>query len=66
MMFERYLALGSVRALAEEPKSKGINSKERTSRSGPMFGNAAFNRGALYAILKNPIYVGKVAQALSR
>ena len=62
MMFERYLALGSVRALAEELKAKAICLKERISRSGRVFGNAAYSRGALYSILKNPIYVGKVAQ----
>lgn len=60
MIFERYLALGSVLVLAESLKAEGIRSKVRTSRTGKQYGNAHFSRGALYLMLQNRIYLGEV------
>jgi DNA invertase Pin-like site-specific DNA recombinase len=60
LIFRRYLALGSVRALAEELGTMGIRSKERVSRTGRVFGNAPFSRGALYLLLQNRIYIGRI------
>lgn len=60
MIFERYLALGSVLVLAESLKADSIRSKARVSRTGKEFGNAAFSHGALYLMLQNRIYLGEV------
>jgi len=60
MIFERYLALGSVSALKAELDAKGIGSRKRTSRSGKNYGGAKFSRGALYTLLQNRTYVGEV------
>ena len=57
---ERYLALGCVRKLKAALDAEGIVSKCRTSRAGQNTGGRPFSRGALYTILKNPLYVGKV------
>lgn len=59
MIFRRYLALGSVLALADELEAQGIRSKSRMSRNGRAYGNTPFSRGALYLMLKNRIYLGK-------
>lgn len=61
MIFERYLALGSVLALQAELAAKGLRSKARTSRGGRAYGAAPFSRGALYLMLKNRTYVGEVS-----
>ncbi len=61
MIFERYLALGSVLALQAELSAKGLRSKARISRSGRAYGAAPFSRGALYLMLKNRIYLGEVS-----
>ena len=60
-IFDRYLALGNVRALKEELEQNDIKSPERISLKGRTMGGVKFSRGALYAILKNPAYIGKVS-----
>ncbi len=60
MLFERYLALGCVRRLCLELRDKGITSRVWTSGKGHVRGNAPYSRGALYAILGNPVYIGKI------
>ncbi len=60
MIFERYIATGSVTALAQQLERDGIISPRRISRSGRETGGGAISRGALYAILKNRIYLGEV------
>ena len=59
-IFQRYLALVSVRALADELDDAGIRSQQRVSRSGRILGGGRFVEGALYHILKTRIYVGEV------
>lgn len=59
-IFQRYLALGSVRALADELDDAGIRSQQRVSRSGRELGGGKLVEGALYHILKTRIYVGEV------
>jgi site-specific DNA recombinase len=59
-IFETYLASGSVRVMAKQIEDIGIVSKRRTDRHGRVTGGKAFSRGALYNILRNPIYIGKV------
>jgi DNA invertase Pin-like site-specific DNA recombinase len=58
-IYQRYLALQCVRRLKAELDTDGYVSKRRKTASGVQ-GGQAFSRGALYTILKNPIYIGKV------
>ncbi len=61
LIYKRYLALGSVHALAEDLDRKNIRSHRRTTESGKMIGGRPLTRGHLYLILKNPLYLGMVA-----
>lgn len=60
-IFERYLALGNVRSLKTELDRQGLKSPNRKSLTGKSYGGFYFSRGALYAILKNPAYIGKIS-----
>src|SRR6202048_2802434 len=57
-LFTRYTELASVRRLKEELDRNGVRSKIRVSKDGVESGGQAFSRGALYTLLRNPIYVG--------
>ena len=59
-MQREYLALRSVPALIDRLDALGIISKRRTDRFGRVTGGAAYSRGALYHLLRNPTYIGKV------
>ena len=59
-LFRRYAELGTVSALMSETRRRGIVSKLWTSSSGRTRGGAAYSRGALYYLLRNPIYVGRI------
>src|SRR6202158_1304240 len=59
-IFRRYCELGSVRLLKEELDRNGVRSKIRVSKAGVESGGQAFSRGALYTLLRNPIYVGEI------
>ena len=56
-IYNRYLALGCVRRLKEELDAKGYISKVRATE-GVHAGGRPFSRGALYTLLKNPLYTG--------
>jgi site-specific DNA recombinase len=58
-IFTRYLALGCVRQLKAELERDGFRSKGRPEHHKSS-GDKQFSRGALYTILKNPVYRGKV------
>ncbi|MCR8526133.1 recombinase family protein, partial [Escherichia coli] len=60
-IFVRYLALGAVSALQVQLGQAGILVPERTDAKGQVSGGKAFSRGHLYAILANPIYIGRLA-----
>ena len=48
-------------ALKEENSNRnGVRSKIRVSKDGVESGGQAFSRGALYTLLRNPIYVGEI------
>jgi len=66
LIFERYLALGSVRLLKHELDRRRIISKVRVSRKGSKSGGQPFSRGALYELLANPIYIGEVRHGKAR
>jgi site-specific DNA recombinase len=59
-IFEGYCALGSVRLLKAELDCDGLRSKLRIAGNGSRLGDKSFSRGALYTLLRNPIYVGDV------
>jgi len=59
-IFRRYQELGCVQLLKEDLDRHGILSKRRTSKGGIESGGHPFSRGALYALLSNPIYVGEM------
>src|SRR6202011_2073077 len=59
-IFQRYAALGSVRLLKEELEANGIRSKRWTSSTGRSWGGNPLARGALYLMLQNRIYRGKI------
>ncbi|TNE42013.1 MAG: recombinase family protein [Alphaproteobacteria bacterium] len=59
-IFRRYVELGSVARLRDELEAEGIVSKIRISAKGLKKGGAPFTRGALYHLLKNEIYRGKI------
>ena len=61
MIFERYLALQSMSALADELEASGVRTKLRQFKDGRMVGGGAFTTGPLASLLKNPVYIGKVA-----
>ncbi len=61
LIFHRYLELGCVRALMRDALARGITSKAWTSTTGRHWGGKPYSRGALYYLLRNPIYVGRIA-----
>ena len=59
-IFQRYLALGSIRALAADLDRRCIRSKRRPLSTGRSIGGGSFGVGALAYLLKNRFYVGEV------
>ncbi len=59
-IMQRYLALPSVKALAEELDREGHRTKVQQRTSGPHRGGIAFRRGTLYHLLGNRIYLGEI------
>src|SRR4051794_4456399 len=66
LIFAGYRELGSVRLLKEDLDRQGARSKQRMYRDGTGVGGQPFSRGALYALLSNPIYVGEIAHKGAR
>jgi DNA invertase Pin-like site-specific DNA recombinase len=60
IIYERYLALRSVDALAAELDERGLRTKVREGASRRNRGGVAFSRGHLYRILSNPLYAGRI------
>ena len=52
--------LRSVTMLARELPAMGILSKKRVAKNGREFGGTPLDKGAIYKILNNPIYIGKI------
>jgi site-specific DNA recombinase len=61
MIFERYLALRSIGQLVDELAQTGVRTKVRALKDGRTTGGVTFYQGPLAAMLKNPVYIGKVA-----
>lgn len=59
-IFEHFVMLRSVTMLARELPAMGILSKKRMAKNGREFGGTPLDKGAIYKILNNPIYIGKI------
>jgi len=59
-IYKRYLALGNVRELEAELKRDKILSKIHLTKNDRTVGGKSIARGALYGMLKNPIYIGQI------
>ena len=59
-LFETYVKLGAVAQLKAFADRSGMRSKTRTFKSGRVMDGKPFSRGALYQLLSNPIYIGKI------
>jgi len=59
-LFDRYLALKSVRDLVDEAKRDGLSTRSRQRGDGATTVSFPFGRGNLYHLLSNPIYIGKI------
>jgi len=59
MIFERYLALGSIRALLVDLDASGVRTKTTVRSTGAAHGGIAFTRGSLLHLLGNRVYVGE-------
>ena len=59
-IFRRYLELGSVHALRDELTANGIVTKITTSKGGVSRGGIPYERGTLYHLLNNHLYVGRI------
>lgn len=60
LIFSLYLDLGNVRLLQDDLNHRNIVKPVRTTKAGRSFGGTSFSRGELYAILSNPIYIGRI------
>jgi len=60
VIFERYLALGSVNRLVLELRERDIRTKIRRLSNGNTRGGVPFTQGALFYILRNRFYIGEV------
>ena len=60
LIFNQYLKLKSVRALADFLSTEDIRTPQRVSKKGRIYGNKEYSRGHLYKILNNPVYIGMV------
>jgi DNA invertase Pin-like site-specific DNA recombinase len=60
-IFDAYIRLGSVADLRDHLAQRGIVSKRWVSGTGRSWGGRRFRLGALYWLLRNPVYVGRVS-----
>ncbi len=60
LVFERYLALGSLSALQRDLRDRNILTRRRTLSSGTIRGGVALTNGPLNHMLRNRIYLGEL------
>jgi site-specific DNA recombinase len=60
-IFEVYNRVGTISGVQDDLRRRRILSKRWTSSTGRTWGGVHFSRGALYWLLRNPVYVGQVA-----
>lgn len=59
-LFSAYVRLGCVRKLLTYAEEKGYRTRVLVFKSGRSRGGGAFNRGGMYHLLSNPLYIGKI------
>lgn len=59
-LFMIYEELGCLNAVMKSATEKGLRSKLHQFKSGSHQGGGPFSRGQIYAVLRNPIYIGKI------
>jgi site-specific DNA recombinase len=59
-IFRRYLEFGSLGALVDDLKRKGVMTRIRTLATGRVVGGVPFTRGPLSYFLKNRMYLGEI------
>ncbi len=59
-LFQLYEELGCLNAAMHRANQIGLRSKLHRFRSGRIQGGNPFSRGQIYALLRNPIYIGKI------
>jgi len=59
-IFALYDDLGCLNAVMRRANHVGLQSKRHSFRSGRVQGGMPFSRGQIYALLRNPIYIGKI------
>lgn len=59
-IFDLYLSLGSLTPVIYELADRGGTNKQWTTKKGEIKGGRTFDKGGLYALLTNPLYVGNV------
>jgi DNA invertase Pin-like site-specific DNA recombinase len=60
-IFRLYLELGTVQKVKEEADRLGLKTKARAGKSERMRGGRPFSRGRIYYLLRNPLYIGRIA-----
>ncbi len=58
LIFERFLAIGSATVLVRELDGAGHRTKSWTTRNGRLRAGRRIDKGFLYKLLNNPVYVG--------
>lgn len=59
-IYQLYLSLGSLTPVFEELARRGWKNKVWSTKKGTTKGGRHFDKGSLYALLTNPIYIGKI------
>ena len=58
-VFTRYANKESVTAILNDLNARGVKTKRWRTRTGTLKGGMAFNRNAIYTLLKNRVYLGE-------
>jgi hypothetical protein len=61
LVFERYLALGSLPTLQGELRERGVVTRRRTLSSGRTIGGVPLTNGPLGHLLRNRVHVGELS-----
>ena len=59
-LFEAYVRLGCVRKLLTYAEGQNYRTRVLVFKSGNTRGGGRFNRGGMYHLLSNPLYIGKI------
>jgi hypothetical protein len=57
-IYERFLVLGSMTRLVRELNDEGLTTKSRKTRDGAVKKGRPFDKGIIYKLLRNRVYVG--------